>query len=76
MEEKACIDYPTPSVVENYYDVYTVEIKKANNGFVVNVGCQAFVFENKERMYKYIDMYLTNPSETESTFRKGELFND
>lgn len=54
---------------------YAIEIRKVNNGFIVAVGCKTFVFEERQRMQHYIDLYLTDPIGTEKAFRKGELFN-
>jgi hypothetical protein len=53
---------------------YRVEITQVNNGFIVNVGCQTFVFGNIETANKYIAMYFENPSETTRKYYEGTLF--
>jgi hypothetical protein len=53
---------------------YKVEISQVNNGFIVNVGCQTFVFEKFETASKYMDLYFQNPSETTRKHYEGTLF--
>jgi hypothetical protein len=53
---------------------YKVEISQVNNGFIVSVGCQMFVFEKFETASKYMDLYFQNPSETTRKHYEGTLF--
>ena len=53
---------------------YEINIRQVNNGFLVHVGCQTFVFESFEKLSKYLSMYFENPQETEEKHFKGELF--
>lgn len=46
-----------------------VLIKPVLNGWIVEVGCQQVVFDNKERMLKSISSYLDDPKETERYWR-------
>jgi hypothetical protein len=53
---------------------YQPEINQVNNGFIVRLGCQSFVFETFDKMYKYLKMYFEDPNGTETKFHKNELF--
>ena len=64
----------TARVEEQRVADYRVEITQVNNGFIVNVGCQTFVFEKFETASKYIAMYFENPSETTRKHYDGTLF--
>jgi hypothetical protein len=66
---------PQPShAVEHSVSDYEVSIRQVNNGFVVTVGCQTFVFEKFETASKYMAMYFENPSETIRKHYEGTLF--
>lgn len=54
---------------------YEVTIKQVNNGFIVNVGCQTFVFESIDKISGYMKEYFTKPSETIEKHYAGKLFN-
>jgi hypothetical protein len=64
---------PSPAVEHRVSD-YEVSIRQVNNGFVVTVGCQTFVFEKFETASKYMAMYFENPSETIRKHYEGTLF--
>ena len=53
---------------------YQPEISPVNNGFIVRMGCQQFVFETYDKMSKYLKMYFEDPNGTESKFHTNELF--
>jgi len=53
---------------------YSPEIAQVNNGFIVTMGCQRFVFETYDKMSKYLKMYFEDPMGTESKFNANELF--
>ena len=53
---------------------YDVNIKQVHNGFVVQVGCQTFVFETFDKMAKYMAMYYNDHRGTFEKHHKGELF--
>ena len=53
---------------------YQPEIRQVNNGFIVQLGCQSFVFETFDKMFKYLKMYFEDPNGTEAKFHKNELF--
>jgi hypothetical protein len=53
---------------------YEVNIRQVNNGFIINVGCQTFVFKKFETASKYMAMYFENPSETILKYYDGTLF--
>lgn len=59
---------------ENPLAPYQVNVRQVNNGFIVEVGCQTFVFESFEKLSKYMGMYFENPTEVTSKHWKGELF--
>ena len=52
---------------------YDVTIKHVHNGFIVNVGCQTFVFESFDKMTTYMAMYYDDPRGTYEKHYKGEL---
>jgi len=78
IDEEMYVGSPTqlePVLVEEQRVAdYRVEIAQVNNGFVVTVGCQTFVFEKFETASKYIDLYFQNPSETTRKHYEGTLF--
>ena len=53
---------------------YEVVIKQTNNGFIVNVGCQSFVFVSLDEMFKNLEMFFDSPMDTINKFHNGELF--
>lgn len=53
---------------------HEVLIRQVHNGFVVNVGCQTFVFETLYELAKYMTMYFENPKDITEKHTKGELF--
>lgn len=50
--------------------MYPVTIKKAANGFIVDVGCQTLVFENQTMLLAQLDKYLTDPQKAEKEFNE------
>jgi hypothetical protein len=53
---------------------YEINIRQVHNGFIVNAGCQRFVFEKFETASKYIEMYFKDPNGTEKKHCEGTLF--
>ena len=53
---------------------YEINIRQVHNGFIVNVGCQTFVFEKFETAVKYIDLYFQDPNGMEKKHYGGTLF--
>ena len=64
---------PEPSQIGNKAH-YQPEVSQVNNGFIVRMGCQQFVFETYDKMSKYLKMYFEDPNGTESKFNANELF--
>ena len=52
---------------------WDVNIKHVHNGFIVNVGCQTFVFETFDKLVKYMTMYYEDPRGTFEKHHNGEL---
>lgn len=40
---------------------YEVIIKKVANGFILHIGCQSFVSETAEKMFKGLGLYFKDP---------------
>ena len=53
---------------------YPVTIRQQHNGFIVEVGCQTFVFETYDKMSKYVNMYFEDPSGMTKKHEEGTLF--
>ncbi len=51
---------------------YEIKIKPLNYGYIVNVGCQSFAIEDKNKLLKNLEAYLTNPSATEKKWRENK----
>ena len=77
-EEEICMNeaIPQPQQPLNFLNraYYQPEISQVNNGFIVRLGCQQFVFETYDKMSKYLKMYFEDPNGTESKFNANELF--
>ena len=74
--EEVCRDESMPMPVMDMNDKlaqYDVTIKHVHNGFIVNVGCQTFVFESFDKMTTYMAMYYDDPRGTYEKHYKGEL---
>jgi hypothetical protein len=68
---------PVPTPMPDFRTLkanYQPEIRQVNNGFIVQLGCQSFVFETFDKMSKYLKMYFEDPDGTETKFHKNELF--
>lgn len=48
----------------------SIEIKPAANGYVIEIGCQKFVFESIVSMLSRIEEYYRNPGEVEQYFNE------
>jgi hypothetical protein len=71
------VSTPVPTPIQNPGSNkanYQPEINQVNNGFIVRLGCQSFVFETFDKMFKYLKMYFEDPNGTEAKFHKNELF--
>jgi hypothetical protein len=53
---------------------YEINIRQVNNGIIVNIGCQTFVFEDIEKFSKMMIEFYKNPTNSIESFYKGELF--
>jgi hypothetical protein len=73
MEEQIPVPTPVPDF-RTLKANYQPEIRQVNNGFIVQLGCQSFVFETFDKMSKYLKMYFEDPDGTETKFHKNELF--
>lgn len=50
-----------------------VRIKKVNQGFIINIGCQEFVSTDKQKMFDALSEYWKNPQEAERKYVEGYL---
>jgi hypothetical protein len=77
-DERSELIEALPTPVQDYGTLnkasYQPEIRQVNNGFIVRLGCQSFVFETFDKMFKYLKMYFEDPNGTETKFHKNELF--
>ncbi len=60
--------------LKNNLAPYRININQVHNGFMVEVGCQTFVFESFDKLSKYMKMYFENPKDITDKHIKGELF--
>ena len=60
----------TPLVVGGSNHPRTIEIKPAANGYIIDIGCQTFVFGSLAGMIFRIEQYYSNPSEIEQYFNE------
>jgi hypothetical protein len=69
-------EQPIPMPVVDMNDrlaQWDVNIKHVHNGFIVNVGCQTFVFETFDKLVKYMTMYYEDPRGAFEKHHNGEL---
>ena len=50
-----------------------ITIKTALNGYLVRVGCQRVVFNNRETMLRALNDYLENPNKIEEMYTYGSI---
>lgn len=50
--------------------MYDINIKGVSNGWLLNIGCEAFVATDLKFMLKELGRYIENPSEVENEYRK------
>ena len=50
--------------------MYEVKIKKAMNGYIVEVGCQTLVFETEGKLINELTRYLNNPGKVEKEYQE------
>jgi hypothetical protein len=48
-----------------------IKIKPANNGWIVEIGCQTFVAENKDKMLSEIGRYIDKPEEVKKEYMES-----
>ena len=75
-EEEVCqeeCEQPTSIDVHSKIAQWDVNIKHVHNGFIVQVGCQTFVFETFDKMAKYMAIYYNDPQGAYAKHYKGEL---
>lgn len=58
----------TPLVIGGQNSPRSIEIKPAANGYVIEIGCQTFVFESIVSMLSRIEEYYRNPNGVENYF--------
>ena len=51
----------------------SIEINAVLNGYVIRVGCQTVVFEDRKRMLENLEAYLASPASFEKTFRANAM---
>lgn len=49
-----------------------IAIEPLNHGFAVTVGCQRFAIESVDALLHRLNVYLKDPTETESMWLRGE----
>jgi hypothetical protein len=66
----------SPEVINHEANIspYEINIRQVNNGIIVNIGCQTFVFEDIEKFSKMMIEFYKNPTNSIESFYKGELF--
>lgn len=64
---------PIPVDMNSGLATHPVYVRHVHNGFIVEVGCQTFVFETFDKMAKYMKMYYEDPQGTCEKHYKGEL---
>lgn len=81
MNEGTCVDAPMQGEccaksLDNRVQkmTYELRVQQLDRGYIVNVGCKSFAFENQEVMLGMITEYITNPNKTEDSFYNGTLF--
>ena len=78
-QEEVCqeeCEQPTPLDVHSKIAQWDVNIKHVHNGFIVQVGCQTFVFEAFDKMAKYMAIYYNDPQGAYTKHYKGELLKE
>jgi hypothetical protein len=50
-----------------------VKINQLDHGYNIEVGCQKFAIETKEKLVKYLVLYLKDPQKTEKAWQEGKL---
>jgi len=73
MESPTPID-PEEESMQCCIPPYNLTIEQVNNGFIVKVGCQTFVFEKFETACKYMTMYYNDVEGTRKKHVNGTLF--
>lgn len=65
---------PMPADMNGKLASHHVNIRHVHNGFIVEVGCQTFVFETYDKLSKYMKMYYDDPQGTYEKHYSGKLF--
>ena len=73
IEEEYEQPMPMPVDMNANLAQYDVNIKHVHNGFIVQVGCQTFVFESFDKLSNYMAIYYNDPRGTYEKHYKGEL---
>ena len=74
IEEEYEYEQPMPVIdMNDRLAQWDVNIKHVHNGFIVNVGCQTFVFESFDKLSKYMAIYYNDPRGAFEKHRNGEL---
>lgn len=50
--------------------MYNINISKADNGFIVKVGCKTLVFEQQPTMISELSRFLSDPHAVEKEYRQ------
>lgn len=56
--------------------IHEIKIKAVLNGYIVNVGCQTVVFNDRNMLMCELNHYLQDPAETEKRYREQALNRD
>ena len=66
IKEACCGDAPTGIAPSG--EKREITIREVNNGFIVRVGCQTFVFETREKMLGELERYLKDREGVEKEY--------
>lgn len=56
--------------------IHEIKIKAVLNGYIVNVGCQTVVFNDRDMLMCELNHYLHTPAETEKRYREEAINRD
>jgi hypothetical protein len=61
-DQPGCIEKKEPNVIRY------IQIRAANYGYIVNIGCQEIVIELKEKLIELLSKYILEPGKTEQEY--------
>jgi hypothetical protein len=62
----------TITASDDLRDTHRLKISRLENAFKVTSGCKVFAFETLPRLLKFIEMFYTDPIETEKKYCRKE----